>query len=42
MSEQSLTEEQRFLQAVLNGQIKTYSHKEVVIDLRKALKNKIA
>ena len=37
MFEQSLTEEQRFLQAVLNGKIKTYSHEEVVEDLRKAL-----
>ena len=36
--EQSLTEEQRFLQSVLNGEIKTYSHEEVVTDLRKALK----
>ena len=36
--EQSLTEEQRFLQSVLNDEIKTYSHEEVVADLRKALK----
>ena len=36
--EQSLTEEQRFLQGVLNGKIKTYSHEEVMKDLRKALK----
>ena len=36
--EQSLTEEQRFLQSVLNDEIKTYSHEEVVADLRKVLK----
>lgn len=36
--EQSLTEEQRFLQGVLSGKIKTYSHEEVVADLRKVLK----
>ena len=36
--EQSLTEEQRFLQSVLNNEIKTYSHKEVIADLRKVLK----
>lgn len=32
--EQSLTEEQRFLQGILSGEIKTYSHEEVVDDLR--------
>uniref|UniRef100_Q0I505 Uncharacterized protein n=2 Tax=Histophilus somni TaxID=731 RepID=Q0I505_HISS1 len=36
--EHSLTEEQRFLQGILTGKIKTYSHEEVVSDLRKALK----
>ena len=35
--EQSLTEEQRFLQGILSGEIKTYSHEEVVDDLRKVL-----
>ncbi|ANN81539.1 Uncharacterised protein [Aggregatibacter actinomycetemcomitans] len=38
MFDQSLTEEQRFLQGVLNGKIKTYSHEDVMKDLRKALK----
>ncbi|MDY4281318.1 MAG: hypothetical protein SOX56_09670 [[Pasteurella] mairii] len=36
--ENSLTEEQRFLQGILSGKIKTYSHEEVVADLRKALR----
>lgn len=36
--EHSLTEEQRFLQGILNGKIKTYSHEEVMTDLRKVLK----
>lgn len=36
--EQSLTEEQRFLQGILSGEIKTYSHEEVVDDLRKVLR----
>lgn len=36
--EQSLTEEQRFLQGILNGNIKTYSHEDVINDLRKVLK----
>lgn len=36
--EQSLTEEQRFLQGVLSGDIKTYSHEEVIADLRKVLR----
>ena len=35
---QSLSEEQRFLQAVLNGEIQTYSHDEVIGDLRRVLK----
>ncbi|MFZ7187112.1 hypothetical protein ACLSY8_04145 [Avibacterium avium] len=35
--EHSLTEEQRFLQGILSGKIKTYSHEEVMSDLRKAL-----
>lgn len=35
--EQSLTEEQRFLQGVLSGEIKTYSNEEVMADLRKVL-----
>ncbi|MEG9530921.1 hypothetical protein [Mannheimia indoligenes] len=38
MFEQSLTEEQCFLQGVLSGKIKTYSHEEVIADLRKVLK----
>lgn len=37
MFEHSLTEEQRFLQGILSGKIKTYSHEEVMTDLRKAL-----
>lgn len=36
--EQSLTEEQRFLQDILSGKIKTYSHEEVIADLRRILK----
>lgn len=36
--EYSLTEEQRFLQGILSGKIKTYSHEEVMSDLRKILK----
>lgn len=36
--EQSLTEEQRFLQGILSGKIKTYSHEEVIADLRRVLK----
>lgn len=36
--EQSLTEEQRFLQGILSGKIKTYAHAEVMADLRKVLK----
>lgn len=36
--ENSLTEEQRFLQGILSEKIKTYSHEEVVADLRKALR----
>ncbi|KGQ24462.1 hypothetical protein [Gallibacterium anatis] len=35
--QQSLTEEQRFLQSVLNGKIKTYSHEEIIAELRQAL-----
>lgn len=35
--EQSLTEEQRFLQGILSGEIQTYSHEDVMADLRKAL-----
>lgn len=35
--DQSLTEEQRFLQGVLSGEIKTYSHEEVIADLHKVL-----
>lgn len=36
--EQSLTEEQRFLQGILSGKIKTYSHEEVMTELRRVLK----
>lgn len=36
--EQSLTEEQRFLQNILNGKIKMYSHEDVMADLRAVLK----
>lgn len=36
--EQSLTEEQQFLQGILSGKIKTYSHEEVMADLRRVLK----
>lgn len=35
--EQSLTEEQRFLRDILNEKIKTFSHEEVVRDLRRVL-----
>ena len=34
----SLTEEQRFLQGIISGKINTYSHEEVMNDLRKVLK----
>ncbi|MGR3808561.1 hypothetical protein [Pasteurella testudinis] len=37
--EQSLTEEQRFLQGILSGKIKTYSHGEVMEKLEFVLKN---
>ena len=36
--EHSLTEEQQFLQKIMSGEIKTYSHEEVIADLRKVLK----
>ena len=36
--EQSLTEEQRFLQGILRGEIQTFSHEEVVATLRETLK----
>lgn len=36
--EHSLTEEQRFLLGISTGSIKTYSHEEVMADLRKILK----
>ncbi|MCV0731803.1 hypothetical protein MLI38_026410 [Escherichia coli] len=34
----SLTEEQKFLQGIISGKINTYSHEEVMDDLRKVLK----
>jgi len=36
--QQSLTEEQRFLQGILRGEIQTFSHEEVVATLRETLK----
>ena len=36
--EQSLTEEQRFLQGILRGEIQTFSHEEIVATLRETLK----
>ena len=36
--EQSLTEEQRFLQGILRGEIQTFSHEEVIATLRETLK----
>ncbi|MBE2898567.1 hypothetical protein HPC37_07070 [Pasteurellaceae bacterium 20609_3] len=39
--EQSLTEEQKFLKSILDSQIKTYPHEEVMIDLRRILKTRL-
>ena len=36
--QQSLTEEQRFLQGILRGEIQTFSHEEVIATLRETLK----
>ena len=36
--EQSLTEEQRFLQGILRGEIQTFSHEEIIATLRETLK----
>ncbi|MEG9486969.1 hypothetical protein [Mannheimia indoligenes] len=39
MFEQSLTEEQRFLQGIMNGEIELISHDEVMEKLEYVLKN---